>query len=165
MGDRKGISAMFQAQIVIHKLTLGVGALPPPAAMAMPSPVAQSPAPAPLARTLLSKQEVEAVVGMPLKDAQEFDTYDGNLVSYDPIGIEVERGGNMAYDLKGFQDLLTMTEPLPEFGSEAFVSATQSDVVVLRGDTLVYIGTAGVKQAGITLAMLETLMREALSRV
>lgn len=120
---------------------------------------------APRAQSLLSKEEIEAVLGMPVKDAKELETYDGNFVSFYPIGVTVERGGNMAYDLKGFTDTFKMTEPLPEFGNQAFVSESQSDIVVLTNGTLVSIGTAGVKQDGITLDMLKTLMRKALSRI
>jgi hypothetical protein len=120
---------------------------------------------APRAKSLLSKEEVEAVLGMPVKEGQELETYDGNHISYLPIGVTVERGGNMAYDLKGFTDSFQMTEPLSEFGNQAFVSESQSDVVVLKDGTLVYIGTAGVKRDGISLDMLKTLMRKALSRI
>jgi len=120
---------------------------------------------APRAKGLLSKEEVEAVLGMPVKEGQELETYDGNYFGYSPIGITVERGGNMAYDLKSFVDTFNMTEPLPEFGNQAFMSATQSDIVVLKDGTLVSIGTAGVKKDGITPDMLKTLMRKALSRI
>jgi hypothetical protein len=135
------------------------------AATAAPTLLAKSNSKAPLARTLLSKEEAEAVLGMPLRDPKEVETYDGNHVSYYPIGVTVERGGNMAYDLNGFRDTFSMTDPVPEFGNEAFSSMTGSDVVVLRNGTLVYIGTAGVKQDGITLDMLKTLMQKALSRL
>jgi hypothetical protein len=120
---------------------------------------------APRAKSLLSKEEIEAVLGMPVKDAKELETYDGNFVSFYPIGVTAERGGNMAYDLKGFTDTFHMTEPLPEFGNQAFASASQSDIVVLKDGTLVCIGTAGVQQDGVTLDMLKTLMRKALSRI
>jgi hypothetical protein len=112
---------------------------------------------------LLSKQEIETVLGRPVGDPKETSIPDGTLISYHPIMVQVLHGTSALYGVSGFRDNYGLTEPVPEFGKSAF--ASQSDIVALKGETLVYIGSAGMKIDGITQEMLKTLMRTAMGRI